>query len=142
MKFSHNSGRTIELCKLTQQLTYGSMFGVPRTKINDLIIKDTRQMVARLVGREPMVIVPARKLAEGYTETSPSAQAAWGPWEYLPKITCWATFSSKPVRKEREDCSMVVVLWFQEIWAMPIDPDNLKQMQTIDWEEWAEDVSD
>ena len=58
----------------------------------------------------------------------------------LGPITCIGNFeSNKPVRGENDrDCSMLTLVWFQEQYAMPIDPVVLKKIKAFDWEGEAE----
>ncbi len=131
-----DSGRTIRLHSLNQELTYAALLeGIPRNENNDRMIEVTRREAAAKCGHEVIVIDPVRR--PGPNARNPSAEEAWGPTEYLPQVTCVATFESSPVRNAREDCSLLVIVWFQETFAMPIDPGVLNQIRKIDWEKAA-----
>ena len=70
-----------------------------------------------------------------------------GAREYEPvslgPITCVARFEAyDPVQKEPEgDFSHLVMVWFQQDFAMPIDPVVLAKIKALDWEREAVNTS-
>jgi len=60
---------------------------------------------------------------------------------YLAPITCVGKFESKPVEKDtmaNGDLSILAIMWFQEEYTSPIDPDIREKISGLDWEEFAE----
>ena len=43
---------------------------------------------------------------------------------------------------EAFEYSMLVVGWFQDAFALPVDPSSLKRMRALDWATLARDFSD
>jgi hypothetical protein len=60
-----------------------------------------------------------------------------GPTEFLPAVTCQEMFESSPVRGELASYSLLLIIWFQERFALPIDADVVVQIQKADWETLA-----
>jgi hypothetical protein len=58
----------------------------------------------------------------------------------LPNITCIGRFASlQPVRNKNKDFSELIVIWYQDEFAFPIDPIVVKELQLLDWERFADD---
>ena len=135
------SGRRLYLRELKQYLTYeGLLEGLPTAERN-------RQRLERLVADHrdkpyeggPYLIRPTETPIEydrdghSYPFGTPSA---------LPSVTCIGRFDSlQPARDQSYDLSGLVVIWFQEEFAFPIDPAVDAQLLTIDWEAHAADFS-
>lgn len=134
-----DSGRRLSLMELKQFLTdEGLLEGLPTAERN-------RQRVERWVlehrGRpypgEPHLIRPVETPVpyqgdRPYRFGTPSA---------LPSVTCMGRFTSlDPARDPVREYSGLVVLWFQEEFALPIDPAILRQIRSLDWETLAADL--
>lgn len=60
----------------------------------------------------------------------------------LPGVTCIGRFRSlDPARDTSCDCSGLVVIWHQDEFAFPIAPTILDQLQNLDWERHAADIT-
>jgi hypothetical protein len=58
----------------------------------------------------------------------------------IPSIACVGRFeSSEPARPPGGDFSALVVIWFQNEFALPIDDAVRMQLQAIDWQQHAID---
>jgi hypothetical protein len=58
----------------------------------------------------------------------------------IPPITCLADFESyQPARDPAQHASALAIVWFQDNFAMPIQPTIEKQIQGIDWDKVAND---
>ena len=55
----------------------------------------------------------------------------------MPLIVCVGLFQSNPVRHEKEDSSLLDIVWFQDRFALPIDFGVVCQIQKLDWERLA-----
>ena len=130
------SGRTIDLESLKQEKTYaGLLEGMPRKDFNDRIIEGWRRQAVPYEGQKMALIDPVRR--PGATGLPRRGDELWGPPEFLPAIVCVGMFQSTPVRNEREDFSLLIIVWFQEAFAMPIDPGVVAQIRKLDWETLA-----
>lgn len=58
----------------------------------------------------------------------------------IGSVCCRALFESKPINDNNYMLSQLMLLWFQDGFAMPIDPLVVKQIQALDWDTVAEDV--
>jgi hypothetical protein len=131
-------GHEIELRALRQWQVYeGLLMGLPTAEWNkDLIahwVKEERDKT----GEEPYLVRPVETPVpyagpEPYFGGTPSA---------LPSIACVGRFtSSKPVREEAPlYYSTLTVIWFQDRFALPIDPRVLEDIRAIDWAKYAVD---
>jgi len=130
-----DSGREITLESLRQEKTYdGLLEGLPRTTLNNGIIERWR---GDYESSGLVLIEPVRKKADPNWKDHPGMEEIWGPVEYLPPIVCVGRFESGPVRNEREDFSLLNILWFQNTFALPIDPEVVAQISKLDWENLA-----
>jgi len=60
--------------------------------------------------------------------------------ELLPSTTCIALFNSTALsRRDSEPYSSMVVVWFQNEFALPIEDEVLGLIRRIDWESQAAD---
>ncbi len=135
------SGRRLYLRELRQYLTYeGLLEGLPTAERN-------KQRLERLVTElrdkpyegGPYLIHP--------NETP--IKYDWGGKPYpfgtpsaLPSVTCIGRFDSlEPARDANCDLSGLVVIWFQEEFAFPIEPAMVAQLLAIDWDAHAADFS-
>jgi hypothetical protein len=129
-------GRTIDLETLRQEKTYANVLeGMPRKLHNEGIIECWREEALKQGGQQVVVIDPVRK--PGPIGLQERADEIFGPPEFLPEIACLGLFQSGPVRNERQDLSLLKIVWFQATWAMPIDSGVLEQIRRLDWENLA-----
>jgi hypothetical protein len=134
------SGRRLYLRELRQYLTYeGLLEGLPTAEGN-------KQKLARLVAEfknrpyagQPYLIRPRETLLD-YDSPEPYP---FGAPSALPAITCIGRFDSLlPARDRHSDLSGLIVIWFQEEFAFPIDSGVLAEMLAIDWESHAADMN-
>jgi hypothetical protein len=140
------SGRTITLEALDQRMTYaGLLAGAPDAESNDghieYALKEAERHCVR--GARPHLIPPPRRdyLREPgdmrrILERSPHYIPEW-----LPMVRCIGSF--KDVVKARDperDLSVLVVVWFQDEYALPILEPALGQLLAVDWESLATDI--
>ena len=131
MRLTLTSGRHVSLASLKQWRTYGGMLaGRPDAAINEAHIEDLLEEARRytVAGGEPMMV-------------QPKVTTAGRPGkEHLPGITCIAVFESGELaREDSEPYSSLTVAWFQDAFALPIDPDVEAQVRAVDWEAAAKD---
>lgn len=134
VKFHGFSG---ELRALNQHLTYGGLLeGHPTVETNqrsiDSILHDSEN---RHYDVEPYLVPPVEKLIE-FPADEPYP---YGTPSMLPKVTCIGRFESAPTDPKWGDGSGLVVIWFQENFALPIDSEVLLKMSNLDWARYAGD---
>jgi uncharacterized protein (TIGR02996 family) len=132
------SGRRVSLRSLRQFRIYeGLLEGLPTTRMNQQIIE--RLMAEerdRLAGEEPYLIRAVEKPID-YARERPYP---FGQPAELPPIGCVGRFHSfQPARSPQRDCSELVVIWFQSVFALPVDPLVCEQLLVIDWDRHAND---
>ena len=133
------SGRTIRLADLRMSSTYGTWLeGYPTAKWN-------RRVLDNLIREHSNNPYPGAPFLVPPVETPTPALDPWhqhlGPPSSLPAITCVAHFTSdRPARSEYADFSGLVVLWFQDDYAFPIDPAAFDQIRALDWDRIAADL--
>jgi len=133
------SGRSLSLQELRQHRTYEVLIeGLPTVEWNKMYLE---RLLAnhrdKPYERGPYLIRPSEKPinydrgGRRYPFGTPSA---------LPLVTCLGRFvSHRPARDMNCDTSGLLVIWFQEEFAFPIDPAVVPQLLAIDWEAHATD---
>ena len=135
------TGRRLSLRELRQYLTYeGLLEGLPTADMNNRNLD--RLIVAhrdKPYAGGPYLIQPIEKPIDcgNYDRPYP-----FGTPSALPAVTCIGRFDSLQAARNRDsDMSGLVVIWFQEEFAFPIDPDVFTKLQAIDWETHAADMN-
>lgn len=128
------SGRRIHLRELWQYLTYdGLLEGLPTEEMNEGMLQ---HLLARYKDQPypgaPYLIRPA----ERRIESSQRGPYPFGNPSALPGVTCISRFESRGPARD-QPLSGLVVIWFQQEFAFPIDPAVVTQIETIDWQEHA-----
>lgn len=132
-----SSGRRLYLKELRQFLTYeGLLEGLPTAERN-------QQKLERLLAENqtnpydarPYLIRPMEKPIEVHRPYPFGTPAA------LPAVTCVGRFTSlEPARDKKSDYSGLVLIWFQDKFALPIDSAVVTTIQELDWEAHAADL--
>jgi hypothetical protein len=120
------------------QFYEGLLEGLPTVEMNRRRLEYfLGQQCGKIYGADPLLIRPTEKPIESWRdEPYPFGEPA-----AFPSILCMARFDSlQPARDPRKDFSGLVVVWFQEEFAFPIDPEALEQLRAIDWERHAVDL--
>jgi hypothetical protein len=135
MQLKLDSGRIVHLGEFRQWRVYEWVWeGLPTKEMN-------RRTVERIVAEnrghygEPFLVVPEEKPLE-YRE---GKRYPFGEPAALPGVCCVGRFRSHWARDKEKDYSRLVVIWFQEEFAFPIDAKVMALMQSLDWEKLASD---
>jgi hypothetical protein len=132
------TGRIIYLRELRQWGFYeGLIEGVPTTEMNrrrlEGIVAEYR---GKSYGADPLLIPPVEKVIE-WDRNSPYP---FGNPAVVPSIVCAARFESlQPAHDLSKDFSGLLVIWFQNKFAFPIDPVVLDRLHATEWERLAVD---
>lgn len=124
-------GGTISCSSLRQWRTYtGLLEGLPTRQMNE---RDIEHLLKQERDRgwwagEPYLVPPVVRSIE-YDGKYP-----FGVPEALPHVTCVARYISYPAE--------LTVIWFQQEFAFPIDPQVFDHLQGIDWARLAIDVGE
>ncbi len=135
MQLKLDSGRVVHLGEFRQWLVYEWLWeGLPTKEMNS---RRVASILAENRGHygEPLLIAPEEKPLE-YHE---GKKYPFGDPAALPGVCCVARFRSHWARDREKDYSGLVVIWFQEEFAFPIDPKVAAQLQALDWERLATD---
>jgi uncharacterized protein (TIGR02996 family) len=131
------SGRWLLLRELRQWNFYeGLLEGLPTQELNQRLIENI--ITAEREGRhaEPYLIQPPERLIENYSQSLYRDRRPAG----IPGIACVARFTSlQPAKDKNRHASELVVIWFQDDFAFPIDPAVREHIRAIDWEKHAAD---
>jgi hypothetical protein len=130
-----NQGHVVHLKKIHQSETYGTLIeGFPDGELNNEVIYRTLKKARELFGAEVHLLEPKRIEDHELLKDS-DFPTDWGivP-EYLPKIACMALFAAH-IHNDEGILAMseASVVWFQDIFAMPMDIRSLGQMKEFDW---------
>ena len=131
-----HTGRDIQLQYLEQLSAYGTLLeGLPTREKNQRVLESLRERARQ---RLPMVepyLVPPRETPIKWPRAE---KYPFGDPARLPSVACIAHFrSSSPARDPQLDYSELVVVWLQDEFAFPIDPQVLEHLLTLDWERLA-----
>ncbi len=118
------------IARLDQRLVYGNVLeGVPNRGINRDLVSDAVQAAGKL-----------RPQARCYL-VEPSERAPHVPHSnavFLPSVVCSAVLRRDGNTPNDEPCwETLVVVWFQDEYALPIASQVLQQLQTLEWNELA-----
>lgn len=135
-RFPLRSGRMITLKSLDQDMTYaGMLVGTPSAAINDWHISSALREAQRhcVMGAKPHLVQPPRRdfLREpgdmqSIAEWSPNRAPEW-----LPMVRCIGLF------EDVAPISCLVVVWFQDEFALPVLEPALSQLRELNWETLA-----
>ena len=137
MRLTLPDGPWIELEILYQCHIYsGLLVGYPTASLNQEIIRHELEKKRKETGTEPYLVPPRETLR---TFPPPTSRSLGEPVS-LPEILCIGHWRSlTPARRPDHDSSWLVVLWFQDEFAFPIDPQVLEHLTGIDWNRLAVD---
>lgn len=152
-----NSGRVINMQTIYQGLAYSYVLeGIPygpdyqRTVNLHLKWAQDRYPDRRIVVLEPRLrplgiaeveLQRLRTLSQSKESDVPGRAGINYPEPVsIGSVCCRALFESKPINGDVYMLSQLMVLWFQDGFAMPIDPQVIEQIQALDWDAVAEDV--
>ena len=125
-----SSGRTIHLTSLRQEAVYyGLLEGLPTREMNAESIEELRSQARERTGFEPYLIEPTQKPIQV------SGPYPFGEPAALPAISCVAEFVSSG--KDPDYSSHLTVIWFQEDYAFPIEPQIEASLVALDWDRLA-----
>lgn len=122
-------------CKIIHS-TAGDCFAKqwPGERLKSLVAKHRDQPYAG----GPYVIQPTETPIEYNRDGRPYP---FGTPSALPHVTCIGRFDSlQPAQDKNCDFSGLVITWYQDEFAFPIEPSMLSKLLAIDWETHAADM--
>jgi hypothetical protein len=123
---------------LSQSLTYsGLLDGAPTDEMNRDLVASVRERYRRSgPGQEPHdpLVIEPRQVQLPLREQDPFGQRS-----LLPRVFCAAEYwSPTPVPvEEMWSESYLVLVWWQEDWALPIDAEVLEEIRCHAWQSVA-----
>lgn len=138
--FTLDSGRSIQLSQLHQELTYlGLLAGVPTTEYNDRLIQNHTNQARRycLGDSNPVVIPPVRRTDFPAEVIAYQAEFGFAPPEALPPLVCIGVFKGDELPDSDQVFSRLVVVWYQTKYGLPTDRRLLAQLSALDWDAHA-----
>ena len=136
-RFQLNSGVTVSLDSIIQWRTYaGLIAGVPDQAMNERRISDAKKTAAEKLSMDCFIhlIIPEITMRRRRSSRGPA-----GKYPVLPLITCAAVLDSEPLDKSEGFGSALKIVWFQDDWALPVQPAVLKQICALPWSELAQE---
>src|SRR5262249_5856432 len=133
-----HGGREIRIISIRQWFTYvGLLDGLPTDRINQEMIERLLREEGERRGwaGEPYLVPPAVRPIK-FSDNRPYP---FGNPEEFPHVTCVAEFTSSPARDTTKHGSALTVIWFQDSYAFPIDPQVLEHLRGLDWDSKAID---
>jgi HD domain len=129
------SGVHIRLSSLSQSDTPGPLDGAPTREMNERLVRDQVERCG--AGTAGTVVVDPQIEVIGSDWTGPEAEAP----TRLPSVFVRATFVSGssvgPDAADSWEGSILQILWFQDGWALPIDPEIENAIVAVDWSSLA-----
>lgn len=139
-------GREIILREINQQQTYwGMLGGHPSDTSNNSMVKNALKVAKQhCVGNEagPFLVPPKRRnFMREEADMDDVIASRSRKVEWLPLVRCIGVFSSsRPARDPSQDESHLTIVWFQDNFAMPIDPEILDEIRSVNWDKLATDI--
>jgi hypothetical protein len=146
------NGRTIQLFRLYQRYSYeGSLAGLPDDERNSNLCHEAvahARARAWLSAGAPVILIPPRIRRE-QAQLTPRFMRQWERMTgasvspplsipYLPAVLCIGAFSSDVLKARPDELSShLSIVWFQDTFALPLDPAVEKQIRKLAWEELA-----
>jgi hypothetical protein len=127
-------GRTIRLEALRQWPTNGGWLeGGPSAAWNQRMVERTEKEAAEgaLDGR--VLTIPPAEIRK-INHPNPRFNI-----EAYPDVTCVGVFHSSTARDPTADGSILTLIWFQDLMALPIAPEVVEAIRAIDWNAQAAD---
>ena len=147
-----SGGRKIQLFRLYQRYTYeGVLAGLPDDERNsNLCHEAVAHARARpwLSAGAPVTLVPP-KIRREQARLTPRFMSQWEKLTgstvspplsvpYLPAVMCIGAFSSDVLKARPDEFgSHLCIVWFQDAFALPIDPAVEREIRQVAWEELA-----
>ncbi len=120
-------GPTIRLVELRQYRVYeGLLEGLPTREMNDRLI-EARLSCEREHSQLNVVLLEPSQTPIPWDRPYPFGEPAT-----LPATCCVARFRAAGERPDRY--SSLVLVWFQDEFALPVDPTILERIRALDWE--------
>ena len=147
-----SDGRAIQLFRLYQRRTYEGMAGGwPDDERNSNLCQEAvAHARARpwLSAGAPVILIPPKirreqprltqKFVRQWERMTGSSVSPLPPVPYLPAILCFGAFSSDVLKARPDEFgSHLCIVWFQETFALPIDPAVERKIRQIAWEDLA-----
>ena len=136
------SGVDIRLYALFQYRTYsGLLEGLPTRALNKKLVGRALEYanVKLWLGGAPYLIPPV-EAAIGLSKEDWFLPEEEHEPVNIPPVVCLATFESlTPALDPDADFSSLNVVWFQKVFALPIDPGVLQEIRALDWRAHATD---
>jgi hypothetical protein len=121
---------------LHQRRTYdGLLIGYPYPEMNNRRVQETLDRAYRdyPIFGTPLLIEPVRT-------SMPKHPSDIMAHKEIPVVTCVAVFESNELGEPDSDpCSSRVIVWYQNQFALPIDPDVQSAIELFDWDSMATD---
>ncbi len=136
-EFILDNGRSIHLIALHQTRAYERLLeGLPTDRMNDGILQGVLESAKEITcSRMAHLISPTR------TPVKIGRDYPFGKPESLPGIKCIGLFKSYGTICGEGGHSEIALVWFQYCFALPIEPEPLKQLLALDWDRIAYDVT-
>lgn len=137
-EFDLPCGHHIRLVALDQSFTEeGRLEGLPTKENNRRRLEWLAEEITARMPQIGCLMIPPTETLIPWDDATPYP---FGTPASLPQIKCIGRFKSfKPARDTQADFSQLVVVWFQDHFALPIDGNVAEQIAHIDWTALATD---
>lgn len=130
------TGREITLQLIDQGMAYAHILeGIPwGPNFDDLVNTHLNWAQKRYPNIKAIMLPPRLRPLPTINEKTP------GDLVHVGTVCCRALFESNAIADDAWKVSTLIVLWFQDGFAWPIDSNVVKQIKAIDWDSEAIDV--
>jgi hypothetical protein len=126
--------RTISLIELRQILFYeGLIEGLPTRERNAAKLENIPEAIRQLfpwIPRAPYIITPVETPIEFQDERA----YPFGDPARFPSVQCVSRWQCFEYGDANFDLSTLIIVWFQEEFALPIDARIVEEITGLDWE--------
>ena len=134
-----NNGVEIYLQELRQSRTYeGLLEGLPTKERNESFIQRTLEKAVLPYWKGAPYLIESQETPLQYRD---GQKYPFGTPAALPAILCEARFNSLfPARDKNLDFSWLIIVWFQDDFALPIDTEIETHIKSLYWHNIAHDA--
>lgn len=130
------NNETVHIINIHQSLTYdGLLEGMPTKRLNDRILEGTQAYAKKLFHCNAVFLIEPEQKPIEYEGRYPFGEPAG-----MPLVTCIVKLKSYGTYRDKtKDYSELVVIWLQEEFLFPIDPEILEKIKQIPFGELCQE---
>jgi len=130
--------RKVDIKSIKQRLTYdGLLEGLPTKEMNVRILSGVKEEAKKFCQLEEVYLIEPEENAIEYNGSYPFGEPA-----QLPPVICIVELRSYSAYKDTtKDYSALGLIWFQNNFMFPIDPQIIEKIKAVPYEKICEELN-